>query len=173
MHCFKCTLVKLPPISISVAVLLQCCEGICIAETILSNFVVDTVLITGTTIRVSYLLFSYPLSLSLCIEPHQKQVITRKARQISRTFHRHLSSSWSPHALYCGGSWDRAVNIMTGYGLDGWRLGVQVLAESRNFFSLHCPNRLWDPHSLLLNGYWGLFPGRKVAGTWNWPLTFN
>jgi len=28
------------------------------------------------------------------------------------------------------------------------------------------PDRLWGPPSFLSNGYWGLFPRDKAAGTW-------
>jgi len=33
-----------------------------------------------------------------------------------------------------------------------------------------CPDRLWNPPSLIYNGY-RLFPGGKVAGAWPWPPT--
>jgi len=41
-----------------------------------------------------------------------------------------------------------------------------------NDFSLHqCPDRLWGPPSVIFNGYRGLLPRGKAAGTWSWPLT--
>jgi hypothetical protein len=49
-------------------------------------------------------------------------------------------------------------NIATGYGLDGWGVGVQVLVGARLLSSPCHPDRFWAPSSLLSNGYRGLFP---------------
>jgi hypothetical protein len=64
-----------------------------------------------------------------------------------------------------GRSRDSAVGIATGYGLDGRGVGVGVPVGTRIFSSLRCPDRLWDPRSLLSNGYQGLFPRGKAAGS--------
>jgi hypothetical protein len=53
---------------------------------------------------------------------------------------------------------DSAVGITTGCGLDYPRVGVRVPVGSRTFtFPCHS-DRLWDPPSLLSNGYQGHFP---------------
>jgi hypothetical protein len=49
------------------------------------------------------------------------------------------------------------VGIATGYRLDDGGVGVRVPVGSRIFSSLHRPDWLWGPPSLLFNGYWGLF----------------
>jgi hypothetical protein len=63
------------------------------------------------------------------------------------------------------------VGIATGYGKDDGGVGVRVPVGSRIFSPPRCPDWLWGPPNLLLNGYWGLFPGSKLAGTCGWPLT--
>jgi hypothetical protein len=57
------------------------------------------------------------------------------------------------------GSQDSVVGIATGYGLDDRGVGVAVPVRSRIFSSPRRPDRLWDPSSLLSNGYRRLFPG--------------
>jgi len=54
-----------------------------------------------------------------------------------------------------------------------FRLEDRGLVPGRDgdLFSSQSPGRLWGPPSLLPNGYWGSFPGSKVAGVWSWPLT--
>jgi hypothetical protein len=55
--------------------------------------------------------------------------------------------------------WDSSVATVTGYGMDGWG---SFLGMVKKFFSIPCrPDRLWGPHSLLSNGYRGLFPRVK------------
>jgi hypothetical protein len=39
-----------------------------------------------------------------------------------------------------------------------WMSRVWVTAEARFFHSAYCPDRCWNPPSLLLNGYRGQFP---------------
>jgi len=46
-------------------------------------------------------------------------------------------------------SWDSSVSIMTSYRLDD---------QSEDISQQLCPNKLWDPCSLLSNGYQGPFP---------------
>jgi hypothetical protein len=55
-------------------------------------------------------------------------------------------------------SWDSAVGLATGYGLDGRGVGVRVPVGSRIISSPRRPDRLWGPHSVLSNGYRELFP---------------
>jgi hypothetical protein len=52
---------------------------------------------------------------------------------------------------------DASVGITTGYGLDRG-VGFRVPVGSRIISSPSRPNRFWGPHSLLSNGYKGLFP---------------
>jgi hypothetical protein len=54
--------------------------------------------------------------------------------------------------------WDSLVGIVTGYGLDG--LGTNP--GGGKIFRAR-PDQLWDPPSLLYNGY-QVFPRGKVAG---------
>jgi hypothetical protein len=61
--------------------------------------------------------------------------------------------------------------IAISYWLDDRGFGVRVLVGSRLFSSPRRPDRLWDPASLLFNGYRGLFPREKGARAWSWPLT--
>jgi hypothetical protein len=56
------------------------------------------------------------------------------------------------------------IGITIGYGLDYRGFGVQVPVGSRIFSSPRLPDRLWDPPSLLSNGYREVFPGGKAAG---------
>jgi len=57
--------------------------------------------------------------------------------------------------------------------------------NSENYLSVNCscvvliftsdgtllrPDLIWEPPSLLPNGYRGLFPWSKAAGSWSWPL---
>jgi hypothetical protein len=55
--------------------------------------------------------------------------------------------------------------MATGYGLDVQRVGVEVPVEARMFTSPCRPEQLWGPLRLLSNGYWGLFPRGKAAGS--------
>jgi hypothetical protein len=59
----------------------------------------------------------------------------------------------------CAWSTENSVGIVTGYGLANCVVGVPFLAEARFFCIPQCPDRLWDPPSLLSNEYQGLFPG--------------
>jgi hypothetical protein len=54
---------------------------------------------------------------------------------------------------------DSAVGIATGYGLDGWGVGVRVPVGARMVTSPCRPDRLWVPLRLLSNVYWGPSPG--------------
>jgi hypothetical protein len=62
------------------------------------------------------------------------------------------------------GSRDGPVGIATSYGLDGRRVRVRVLVGARYVSTLCGPVLFWGSHSLLFNGYWGLFPVGKAAG---------
>jgi hypothetical protein len=60
---------------------------------------------------------------------------------------------------------DSAVGIATGYGLGDRGFGVRVPVASGIFSSLHHPDRLWGPPSLLSYGYRGsLLTGVKQQG---------
>jgi hypothetical protein len=67
---------------------------------------------------------------------------------------------------------DSAVGVATGYGLKGQGLRVRVPTWLSIFTSPYRPRKLWGPPSLLYNGY-RVFPRRKAAGSWSWPLTTN
>jgi hypothetical protein len=60
----------------------------------------------------------------------------------------------------CQCSWDSAVGIATGYGLDDQGVGVRVPVGARIFISPCRPDRLFGPPSLLSNGYGGFYPRR-------------
>jgi hypothetical protein len=53
---------------------------------------------------------------------------------------------------------DRAVGIMTSYGLNNQEVGVRVPAGSRILSFPRRPDRLWGSHYMLSNGYHGLYP---------------
>jgi hypothetical protein len=54
-------------------------------------------------------------------------------------------------------------SIVSDYGLDDRAIGVRSPAGVKDFSSsLLCPDQLWDPPSLLYNGYRGSFPGGKA-----------
>jgi hypothetical protein len=55
---------------------------------------------------------------------------------------------------------DSSVGIATGYGLDG---PGAVPGGARFFSSPQCPDQLWGPPNLLLNGYLELFPWGKIS----------
>jgi hypothetical protein len=61
-------------------------------------------------------------------------------------------------------SQDRAVGIVTGYGLDDRGVTVRVPIGSRIISSPRRPDRLWAPPSLLSNGYRGPSLGVKRPG---------
>jgi hypothetical protein len=62
-------------------------------------------------------------------------------------------------------SLDSAVGIATGYGLDDREVGVRFPGWSKIFPSPRRPDGFWGSPNLLSNGYGGLFPGGKDAGT--------
>jgi hypothetical protein len=47
------------------------------------------------------------------------------------------------------------IGTATSYGLDNREFGVRVPVGSRIFAFPHRPDRLWGPHNLVYNGYWG------------------
>jgi hypothetical protein len=59
-------------------------------------------------------------------------------------------------------SWDSAVGIVTGYGLEDGGVGVRVPVGSRIFSSPHRSDRLLGRSSLLSSGYQG-----KAARAWS------
>jgi hypothetical protein len=59
-------------------------------------------------------------------------------------------------------SWDSAVSIATGYGLDDQEVEVRVPVGSRIFTSPHHPDRLWGSPNLLYNGYQVKWPRREA-----------
>jgi hypothetical protein len=61
----------------------------------------------------------------------------------------------SARILATVGSRDSSVGIATGYGLDGWGVGVPVPGGARFFSSPRRPDRLCGPPSLLFNEYRG------------------
>jgi hypothetical protein len=60
--------------------------------------------------------------------------------------------------LFGNRSRDSLVGTATGNGSDDGGAGVRVLIGSRIFSSPSCQDRFWGPHTLLSNGYRGLFP---------------
>jgi hypothetical protein len=64
-------------------------------------------------------------------------------------------------------SQDSSVSLVLGYGLDD--RGSNPGRGSEFFSSLPRPDRLWNPPSLLSNGYWGFFP----RGQSGWGLKLN
>jgi hypothetical protein len=63
---------------------------------------------------------------------------------------------------------DSSVCMVTGYGLDSRDF---TFGMGKNSFTLHLPDWLWCPNSLLSSEYRGLFLRGKAAGVWSWPLT--
>jgi hypothetical protein len=70
-------------------------------------------------------------------------------------------------------SWDSAVGIATGYGLDGRGVGVRVpVGQDFCLFRVIQTGSGAHPASYPI-GTGGSFPGGKAAGAWSWPLTSN
>jgi hypothetical protein len=68
-------------------------------------------------------------------------------------------------------SWDSAVSIATGCGLDDRGVGVRVPVGSE-FSLLHIAQTSSGAHPASYPmGTWGSFSGGKAAGVWSWPLT--
>jgi hypothetical protein len=82
--------------------------------------------------------------------------------------HRHLYNGQVQEIKNHTGSRDSSVCVASGYGLD---CQGSIPGRDKRFFSTpQRPDRLWDPRSLVYNGYRGLFPRLKTAGAWSWPL---
>jgi hypothetical protein len=59
--------------------------------------------------------------------------------------------------------------LTMGYGLD---CRGSIPSRGKRFFSTpQRPDRIWDPHSLLFNGYQELFPEVRAAEAWSKPLS--
>jgi hypothetical protein len=69
--------------------------------------------------------------------------------------HYQANFSFLPTYLLTYGSRHSVVGIVTGYGLVDRGIGVRVPVGSRISSFLRRPGRLWDPPSLLSNGYRG------------------
>jgi hypothetical protein len=68
--------------------------------------------------------------------------------------------------------WTKIAQFVTGCGLDDHSF---ILGRGREYFpSPPCPERLWGPPTLLLDGYWeGLYPQDRMVAMWNWPFSSN
>jgi hypothetical protein len=76
-------------------------------------------------------------------------------------------SAWPLHGYILKHAFliDSSVGMALGYGLDDRGSGFRFSTETGNFSLPPRPERLWDPPSLLSNGYrGGSFPGAKAAG---------
>jgi hypothetical protein len=60
-------------------------------------------------------------------------------------------------------------NTGAGIAQSVWRGATVWTAGVRFCFIPQRPDWVWVSHSLLSNGYRGLFPRGKVAGAWSWP----
>jgi hypothetical protein len=60
------------------------------------------------------------------------------------------------------GSRNISLSIVSEYGQDDWAIGFRSPAETKDFSSDLCPDRLWGPTSLLYKGNRRPFPGGKA-----------
>jgi hypothetical protein len=74
-----------------------------------------------------------------------------------------ISSSFLSFLLFLGGR-NSAVDIATGYGLDGRGVGVRVPVRARFFSSPVRPDRFWGQPAYYPVGIEGSSPGGKMAG---------
>jgi hypothetical protein len=73
--------------------------------------------------------------------------------------------------MSCVWNQDSSVGIVTGYGLEGWRVGVQILV-GQEFSFLHVIHTGPGVHPTFYTiGNKGSFLRGKAAGTWSWPPT--
>jgi hypothetical protein len=86
--------------------------------------------------------FSVPFNLWNTKEPQDKRFLEWDLNHV-RTNYKSRDTIWS---------WDSAVGIATGYGLDDKGVGVRVPVGARFFISPYRPDWLWGPPIILSNG---------------------
>jgi hypothetical protein len=84
---------------------------------------------------------------------HRKSLLTNSDAAVRRSLCRTVFTLCSVYS---------SLRIATDYGLDD--RGLNPGRDWEFLSSTPCPHRLWNPYSLLSNGYQGLFPGDKAAG---------